>query len=277
VFFLDFQTRMEDNGGEYLGVSASRRLISYPMEVSIAAENLFHIGGFPVTNTLIMTLIVSLLVMSLAFVLKGRLKQVPRGLQNVAEALIEALWSFTMEVTQDKRLARISFPLIATIFIFILFSNWIGLLPGMGTVGLLHGEHSIIPFIRSGSADLNMTIALSVIVVFSVQFIGISTIGVVKYGKKFFINPFHKPYFVGSFVGLLELLSEVTRMVSFSFRLFGNVFAGEVLLIVMLHLMPYLLPVPFLLIEVFVGFVQAAVFALLSLVFVKMATLEGEH
>ncbi len=260
-----------------VNILAPRRLNSYPMEVSIAAENLFHIGAFPVTNTLIMTLIVSLLAVGFAFALKGNLRQVPHGLQNAVEALIEALWNFTMEVTQDKRLAHAAFPLIATIFIFILFSNWIGLLPGMGTVGLLHGEHSIIPFIRSGSADLNTTIALSVIVVFSVQLIGISTIGVVKYGKKFFISPFHKPYLVGSFVGLLELLSEVTRMVSFSFRLFGNVFAGEVLLIVMLNLMPYLLPVPFLIIEVFVGFIQAAVFALLALVFIKMATLEAEH
>lgn len=247
------------------------------MEVSIAAESLFHIWGFPVTNTLIMTLIVSVLVMILALLLHGRLQQVPRGFQNGVEALIEALWNFTEEVTQDKKLAHAVFPLIATIFIFVLFSNWIGLLPGMGTVGLSHGEHTVIPFIRSASADLNTTLALSFIVVFSVQFIGIATIGVVRYGKKFFVSPFHKPYFVGSFVGLLELLSEVTRMISFSFRLFGNVFAGEVLLIVMLNLMPYFLPVPFLIIEVFVGFIQATVFALLSLVFIKMATLEAEH
>ncbi|MDD5083803.1 MAG: F0F1 ATP synthase subunit A [Candidatus Moranbacteria bacterium] len=247
------------------------------MEVSIAAESLFHIGGFPVTNTLIMTLIVSVLVMMAAFALQGRLQPVPRGLQNGAEALIEAIWGFTLDIMQDKKLAHAVFPLIATIFIFVLFSNWIGLLPGMGTVGLAHGEHSIIPFIRSGSADLNTTIALSFIVVFSVQFLGIATIGVAKYGRKFFVSPFHKPYLVGSFVGLLELLSEVTRMISFSFRLFGNVFAGEVLLIVMLHLVPYALPIPFLIIEVFVGFVQAAVFALLSLVFIKMATLEAEH
>jgi F-type H+-transporting ATPase subunit a len=246
------------------------------MEVSIAAENLFHIGGFPVTNTLIMTLIVSVLVMSLAFILRGKLKQVPRGLQNVAELLIESLFNLTVDVTEDKRLAQRVFPLIATIFLFILFSNWMGLLPGMGTIGLREG-HALIPFIRSASADLNTTIALSVIVVLSVQMIGIATIGVVKYGKKFFVSPFHKPYFIGSFVGILELLSEVTRLISFSFRLFGNVFAGEVLLIVMLNLMPYILPVPFLIIEIFVGFIQAAVFALLALVFIKMATLEAEH
>lgn len=247
------------------------------MEISIAAEILFYIGGFPVTNTFVMTLVVSVLVVCMAFVLRGRLTLVPRGLQNVVEVLIESLWSFTTNVTQDKKLAHIVFPLIATIFIFILFSNWIGLLPGMGTVGLSHGEHAIIPLIRSASADLNTTLALSFIVVFSVQMVGIATIGVVKYGKKFFVSPFHKPYLVGSFVGILELLSEVTRMISFSFRLFGNVFAGEVLLMVMIHLVPYILPVPFLMIEVFVGFIQAAVFALLSLVFIKMATLEPSH
>lgn len=247
------------------------------MEVSIAAESLFHIGSFPVTNTLVMTLAVSVLVMTLAFLLKGKLQLVPRGLQNGAEAVIEGLWNLTEDIIQDKKLSQKAFPLIATIFIFILFSNWIGLLPGMGTVGLPHGEHAIIPFIRAASADLNTTLALSLIVVFSVQFIGIATIGAVKYGKKFFVSPLHKPYLIGSVVGILELLSEMTRIVSFSFRLFGNVFAGEVLLIVMLNLVPYVLPVPFLIIEVFVGFIQAAVFALLSLVFIKMATLEAEH
>lgn len=246
------------------------------MEVSIAAESLFHIGGFPVTNTLIMTLIVSVLVMSLAFVLRGRLKQVPRGLQNVVEILIESLFNLTVDVTQDKKLAYTVFPLIATIFLFVLFSNWLGLLPGMGTVGLREG-HSFIPFIRSASADLNTTIALSIISVFSVQFIGIATIGVVKYGKKFFVSPFHKPYVIGSFVGLLELMGEVTRLLSFSFRLFGNIFAGEVLLMVMIHLMPYILPVPFLFLELFVGVVQAFVFAVLTLVFLKMATVEAVH
>lgn len=247
------------------------------MEISIAAESLFHIGGFPVTNTLIMTLAVSLLVIGFAFVLRGRLQLVPRGLQNVVELIIESLLNLADDVLQDKKLTKVVFPLVATIFLFILLSNWIGLLPGMGTVGLPHGEHAIIPFIRSASADLNTTLALSFIVVFSVQFIGIATIGAVKYGKKFFVSPFHKPYVVGSIVGILELLSEITRMISFSFRLFGNIFAGEVLLIVMLNLMPYILPIPFLLIEVFVGFIQAAVFALLSLVFIKMATLEAEH
>lgn len=247
------------------------------MEVSIAAEALAHFGGFPLTNTLAMAFFGSLLAMVATFFLRGKLQSVPRGLQNVVEAIFEGLLRSIEETVGNKSLAKKIFPLIATLFLFILLSNWLGLLPGMGTVGLLHGEHTIIPFVRSASSDLNTTLALSFIAVVSIQCIGVATIGVVKYGKKFFVSPFHKPYVVGSFVGFLELLSEVTRMVSFSFRLFGNVFAGEVLLMVMLHLMPYMLPVPFLLIEVFVGFIQAAVFSLLTVVFMKMATLEAEH
>lgn len=247
------------------------------MNISIAAETLGHIGGFPLTNAFLITILVSLTVIGVFMALRGRLDLVPRGLQNVMEAIVEGLWNLTRDVIQEKHLARSVFPLIATIFLSVLLSNWMGLLPGMGTVGLHHGEHGIIPFIRSGSADLNATLALSLIVVLSVQFLGIATIGVVQYGRKFFVSPFRKPYLVGSFVGILELLSEVTRMISFSFRLFGNVFAGEVLLTVMLHLVPYVLPVPFLIMEVFVGLIQAAVFALLTLVFIRMATLEAEH
>jgi F-type H+-transporting ATPase subunit a len=246
------------------------------MEISIAAETLLHIFNFPITNTFLMTMIVSCFVLGITFFLHGKLELVPKGLQNVTEAIIEGIWNFTHDILQDRALSRKVFPLIATLFLFILFSNWIGLLPGMGTVGLRE-EHDLVPFMRSASADLNTTLALSFIVIFSVQFLGIAARGVVQYGKKFLVSPFQKPYAVGSFVGLLELLSEVTRMISFSFRLFGNVFAGEVLLMVMLHLVPYVFPVPFLVIEVFVGFIQAAVFALLSLVFIKMATLESEH
>jgi F-type H+-transporting ATPase subunit a len=248
------------------------------MEVSIAAEALFYIGTFPVTNSLVMTLVASGLLLLGALLLQRKPKIVPKAVsvQHFAEVLVEGLQVMIAGIVEDKAVAQKVFPLIATLFLFILLSNWLGLLPGMGTVGLRH-DAGIIPFIRSGAADLNTTIALSMVAVFSVQFLGIASIGVVKYGKKFFVSPFRKPYGVGTFVGLLELLSEVTRMISFSFRLFGNVFAGEVLLVVMLHLVPYVVPVPFLVIEVFVGLVQAMVFSLLTLVFVKMAVMEAEH
>lgn len=251
------------------------------MEISIAAEKLFSLGLLPVTNALCIGVLVSALIIFFITRVTRHLTLVPRGLQNVLEIIFEALLELVESVTQDKQQARAFFPLIATIFLFILIANWAGLLPGLGTVGLSHvneaGHATIIPFLRSTSADLNFTLALSLIAVMTVQFTGIAALGIVKYGKKFFISPFQKPYGIGTAVGILELVSEVGKVISFTFRLFGNVFAGEVLLTVMLHLVPYFLPLPFMFLEVFVGFIQAVVFAMLTLVFLKMATLPAEH
>lgn len=250
------------------------------MEISIAAEKLFSIGNLPITNAFLVGLIVSGFLILLIQKTRKRMELVPRGLQNIVEIVFEGLLDLVESVTQDKKQAKQFFPLIATIFLFVLFANWIGLLPGLGTVGLLHGEGThatIIPFLRSTSADLNFTIALSLIAVISVQVTGIAALGIVKYGKKFFISPFHKPYVIGTAVGVLELVSEMGKIISFTFRLFGNVFAGEVLLTVMLHLVPFFLPLPFMFLEVFVGFIQAVVFAMLTLVFLKMAVVEVEH
>lgn len=250
------------------------------MEISIAAEKLFSIGNFPVTNAFLIAIIVgSLLIFAITKVTKN-VQSVPKGLQNIIEIIFEALLNLVESVTQDKKQARDFFPLIATIFLFVLIVNWAGLLPGLGTVGILHekeGHETIIPFLRSTSADLNFTLALSLMTVFVIQFTGIAAMGIMKYGKKFFISPLHKPYVIGTVVGVLELVSEIGKIISFTFRLFGNVFAGEVLLTVMLHLVPYFLPLPFMFLEVFVGFIQAVVFAMLTLVFLKMATLEPEH
>lgn len=250
------------------------------MEISIVAEKLFSLGTMPVTNALLIGVLVSAF---LIWVITRATKNptlIPRGMQNVIEIIFEALFDLVESVTQDKKQARQFFPLIATIFLFVLISNWAGLLPGLGTVGVYgehNGHHTIIPFLRSTSADLNFTLALSLIAVMTVQFTGIAALGIMKYGKKFFISPFHKPYGIGTAVGVLELVSEVGKIISFTFRLFGNVFAGEVLLTVMLHLVPYFLPLPFMFLEVFVGFIQAVVFAMLTLVFLKMSTLEPEH
>ena len=250
------------------------------MEISIAAEKLFSLGSLPVTNALLIGVLVSALIIFVVTRVTKSRTLVPRGLQNVVEIVFEALLDLVESVTQDKKQARQFCPRIATIFLFVLLSNWAGLLPGLGTVGVYgehNGHHTIIPFLRSTSADLNFTLALSLIAVFTVQFAGIAALGIVKYGKKFFISPFHKPYGIGTAVGILELVSEIGKIISFTFRLFGNVFAGEVLLTVMLHLVPYFLPLPFMFLEVFVGFIQAVVFAMLTLVFLKMATLESEH
>lgn len=249
------------------------------MAISVAPEPLFFVGSWAITNTTIITALISIGVITLFLVVGKRLAIVPGGVQNILEFALESLLDLTDSITQDRALTKKIFPLAATIFLFVIASNWVELVPGLGTVGFIelhNGEEIIIPFLRSSSADLNMTIALSIVTVFFVQFIGITALGFRGYLKKFFVSPFRKPYIVGTFTGILELVSEVSRLISFSFRLFGNIFAGEVLLIVMLNLVPYLVPLPFLALELFVGFIQAFVFSMLALVFLKMATIE-EH
>lgn len=247
------------------------------MNISIAAEPLWWIGSFPITNAFLVTLIVSIIVIGVSLWLSAhRLRTVPTGLQNGLEAFVEAFHGLVQSITDDAQLTKKLFPIITTFFLFILLSNWSGLLPGFGTIGIReHGE--LIPIGRAGTADLNTTIALSLISVFAVQFLGIATLGLRGYARKFFVSPLHKPYVVGTIVGLFELLGEATKLISFSFRLFGNIFAGEVLLIVIGNLVPYILPLPFLALEVFAGLVQAGVFAVLTLVFLKTATIPAEH
>ena len=250
------------------------------MEISLSPESLFHIGSFPVTNTLVMTFALSVFIIICVLVLRSNLKLIPRGFQNIFEWVVESFLDLIDGVTQDKEQSRKFFPIVMTIFLFVILSNWIELIPGLGTVGIneIHaGKTVLIPFMRSASADLNVTLALALISVFAIQFMGIAAIGVAKYAGKFFVSPFHKPYFIGTFVGVLELISECAKIVSFSFRLFGNIFAGEVLLIVMLNLVPFFVPLPFLFLELFVGFIQALVFAMLTLVFLKMAVTETAH
>lgn len=251
------------------------------MEISIAAEKLFMLGTLPITNALFIGILVSALLILVTQITLASWQSVPRGLQNVFEIILENVLGLLESIMQDRGMARKFFPLIATIFLFILLSNWIGLLPGLGTVGLAHenaaGHATIIPFLRSTSADLNFTLGLSLFVVMTIQLTGILALGIRGYAKKFFVSPFHKPYVVGTLMGVLELVSEFAKILSFAFRLFGNVFAGEILLTVMLHLVPYFIPLPFLFLEIFVGFIQAAVFAMLVAVFIKMATTPAEH
>lgn len=247
------------------------------MDISLGPELLALVGSFPITNTFVVTVVLSFLIIAGAYFLEKNMSFIPKGFQNVVEAIIEFLLNMVDGVTHDRKQTKKFFPIVATIFIMVILANWVELLPGLGTIGLRashEGKEVLIPFLRSSSADLNMTLALALISVGSTQFVGIAAIGVVKYAKKFFVSPFKKPYGVGTFVGILELVSEVSKILSFSFRLFGNIFAGEVLLLVILTLVPYIAPVPFLALEIFVGFIQALVFSMLTLVFMKIATLE---
>ncbi len=245
------------------------------MNISIAAEPIFHVGSFPITNSVLSAWATLVIWSGIAIAVRVRpVKLVPIGIQNFFELLFERMFSLVDQVTGNREQSKKFFPLVATIFLYIIVANWLGLLPGLGTVGweeVHEGTAVIVPFLRAATADLNTTLAIAVIAVVAIQFFGIVGIGLAKYGKKF-IN-FSSP--IKFFVGLLELISEISRLISFSFRLFGNIFAGEVLLVVITSLLPWIAPLPFYFLELFVGFIQALVFAMLTLVFLKIATLEG--
>ena len=245
------------------------------MEISLAAEKIGQIGSLPITNSMLTGWIGSAILIIFATVASYKMKLVPSGVQNVFEYVIEFLYNTANSIIDDEKQTRRYFPLIATIFLFIIFNNWLGLIPGVGTIGLreiVHGEEVLVPLFRSANADLNTTIALAVITVLSIQIFGIAAIGLFKYGKKF-IN-LSSP--INFFIGILELIGEVSRMISFSFRLFGNVFAGEVLLVVIAFIVPFIAPIPFYGLEIFVGFIQALVFTMLALVFIKSAITDHE-
>ena len=240
------------------------------IHISLGAQKLFDFLSIPITNTIVSTALVSSTLIILAFVFKARLKEVPSRLQAIIEALFEYTLSYMEEVLENKRLARKLFPIIMTIFLFVLFANWMGHLPFYEAIAY---EPSGAHFPKSSNTDLNTTLALAIISFFTVEIIGVASLGFFKYMGKF-IN-FSSP--LDFIIGLIELISELARLVAFSFRLFGNILAGEVLILVIKYFVPYLLPVPLLAFEFFVGFVQAAIFALLTLYFVKLAIMEPEH
>ncbi len=244
--------------------------------ISLRAEEILRLGAWPITNGLLLAIIVSMFLMILVSLYHRKLALIPGKFQNVAEFFIEGIFNLMDSVLGDRRKTEKYLPLVATIFIFILFSNWFGLLPIVGSIGFttLHGnEKEFTPLFRSPAADLNFTLAIALIAVLTVNIFGVIALGPKIHFSKFF--NFKSP--IGFFIGILELISEVAKVVSFSFRLFGNVFAGEVLLIITGFLVPYIVPLPFLFLEIFVGFIQAFVFAMLSLVFVAIATAEHER
>ena len=242
------------------------------MHVSITPEIITSIFGIPITNTLITSVMATIVLLAIAYFATRNMKEVPSGLQNLFEAIMEALFNMVDSVTGNRKQTYQFFPIVSTIFIFIILSNWLGLVPGFGSIGFFETAHegghsAFVPLLRSTNSDLNTTLALAIVSVTATQIFGIAALGIWKYGKKF-IN-FSSP--ITFFVGILELISEIAKMISFSFRLFGNVFAGEVLLIVIMTLVPFIAPLPFFALELFVGFVQALVFAMLTTVFLKMA------
>jgi F-type H+-transporting ATPase subunit a len=238
-------------------------------QISLRAEEIFRIGSFPVTNAVLLSTIVLVFLAVLAVILRRKLAFVPGMLQNVMELIIEGALSLMDAVLGNRETSEKYLPLVFTVFLFVLCSNWLGLLPGVSSI-VVHQGSETVPLLRSPGSDLNFTLALALIVVTFVNALGASAIGFWKRVSVFF--NFKGP--IEFFIGILELISEFAKINSFSFRLFGNVFAGEVLLAIISYLVPYLVPLPFMFMEIFVGFIQAFIFGMLTLVFVAMAVVE---
>lgn len=232
--------------------------------VSFVPETILHLGSIRITNSLLDTLLVDILLLGGCLILFKNLKPIPGFFQNAVEAIIETFYRLTESVAQNRS-AKI-FPYFMTFFIFILFVNWSGLIPGVGSIGFFE-EKKLIPIIRSATSDLNTTVGLAIISSFATHILSIRTVGINAYLSRYFsLNP------INLFIGVLEIISEITKVISLSFRLFGNIFAGEVVLMKVSSIFSFLLPLPFLLLEVIVGFVQALVFATLTMVFMSILT-----
>ena len=311
----------------FLGI----RMTKDDLHISAAAEPLFCLGGqvvgeacdkgTPITNSLVMTILVDLILVTVVVTVGQKLQQVPTGFQNVVEAIIEFFYDFARGV--DAKNVGKFFNLPAAIFVFFLVGNILALVPGMGSIGICRPVHEattagaaapvegaattghattpatggaaatttaaaekpllvqsfpaycgkgnlFIPWLRAPAADLNVTFAFALVAVFMIEFWGFQALGLGYLGK-FFINPFGKDGAIMTLVGIIEFISEIMRIVAFAFRIFGNIFGGEVVLAVMSFLFAYLLPLPFYGLELFVAFIQAVIFAVLTLVFSALA------
>ncbi|MBE0671303.1 MAG: F0F1 ATP synthase subunit A [Anaerolineales bacterium] len=281
-------------------VVAAEKLIEEPI-----AENFLGLGPLYLVNTLPTLAVTLVLLIVIAFAANRSLKKsqqtdlVPRGIGNVMEAILEMLYNLT-EGSAGTKYAKMIFPWFATIMIYVLFANLLKLIPGFESIGVLHhahgeghakellfgnwylfthekGEYILAPFFRGISVDLNFTVSLAIISVVMIQIVGFRAQGIGYLSKFFNTRRMFKVPFFGAMdflVGLLELISEISKILSFAFRLFGNMFAGIVLVAIVAGLLGKIsiLPAMVMMFELFVGVIQAFVFGMLTMVFMAQAT-----
>ncbi len=244
------------------------------IHIALKAEEIGHVLGVPITNTMLVSWLVILILVGIALSVGPNLKKIPDKTQTFFEVVFGFILNYMEEVLHSRALALRFLPLIVTLFLFILLGNLSGLIPGIGSIGFFaesHGEEHFVALFHPVSTDLNVTLALALIAFVSIEVAGIAYVGLFSYLGKFF----NFRSLIGFLVGIIELISEFARLISFSFRLFGNMFAGKTLIIVAMFFVPYLLPVPLMLYEVGVGVIQASIFALLTLFFTKQAISEA--
>ncbi len=251
-----------------------RQFAASDFHVSLAAEEIFKLGPITITNAVLLGVIGF-------FVTVGLLVYVARKLSagkknffvSLTQWAFEGFYSQAVDIIGDKKVARRIFPLAITMFFFVLVTYWFSILPGMGSI-TWNGT----PLFRGLPADLNFTFALAIITIVTTHIYAVRKMGTLGNLGRFFRNPFKDP--IGAFEGILELVGELSRLVALSFRLFGNAFAGEVLLILIAVLTSYAATVvlPFVMIfELFIGFIQAYVFFVLTLIFTSLALAHGDH
>ncbi|MDQ5971736.1 MAG: synthase subunit a [Patescibacteria group bacterium] len=262
-------------------------------EATLYAEPIAHFGSFTVTNALFTSWIVVLIIIAISITIRIKIKKIPKGIQNLFEIIIVGAINLCNQVTNDERVTKKAFPIVFAVFMFVLINNWMGIVP-LGGFGLIenteHGK-AFIPLIRSGTADINGTLPLAILSVLGANLFGVFSIGLWKTFNKYvnlkalggiFTKIRKDPMVLLTapimiFVSALELIGEFAKIASLSFRLFGNVFAGEVLLASMAALIAYILPTPFLLLEVMVGVIQAFIFSILTLVYYTIASQDHEE
>lgn len=249
---------------------------------TLAPETLFHIGSLPVTNTMINVWLAMAIFLVIGILIKKQLSLRPGKFQNFFEYILEMLMGYFDQVTGDRKKTLRFMPIVGTVFFFILLSNWLGLLPGTGSITYNHAM-----ILRPANTDLNLTIAMALVAVVSSHLFGLFTVGIFTHLNKFIqIGTFFKSLRKGPVaiftaivelgVGLIEIIGEMAKVLSLSLRLFGNIFAGEVLISVISGLVSALIPAPFMLLELLVGLIQASVFTMLTLVYLTMMSAEPQ-
>ena len=282
-------------GKSFLGDIGLPGWLSVPQpHPELPADAVFHLIGFPITNSVITAWLSIIVLVGISYAVTRRLKLIPSRLQSILEATLGWLLNFCQEVAGEKN-GRRFFPIVATIFLFVLTNAWLSLIPGFGSILSTNAEGEAIHLLRGANTDINMPLALALISFIFVEYWGIRSLGGLRYLKKFvnvgqlfrgvgqLMRGKLKAGLVGMFngaidifVGVLETLSEFIRIVSFTFRLFGNMTAGEILLLIVAFLVPWVLALPFYGLELLVGFVQALIFGGLTLVFATIAVTHHE-
>lgn len=237
------------------------------LNISLAPQILFNIGSLPVTNALFWSFFVSFSIMAVTLFVRFNLKTIPGRIQNVIEMLFEQGLEFTKTIIESDTKARRAFPLVFTMFIFILVANLMAFIPGQSAITILK-ESGDVPLFRVITSDYALVLMMTMISVITIQVVAIVTHGPFGYLKKFF--NFSSP--MAFMLGLMDVIGEIAKVLSLSFRLFGNMFAGEVLGIVMLALAPFFIPLPFAFLGLLTAIIQAFVFSLLTLIFISMAS-----